>query len=123
MAKDIFPMIQIVKRIGIQEITGCFESENVKNAIIKMQQNKDSDGKDDELNAIGTMIFFDIASVIISHIADAEAEIYTLLSNLSGMSRKDLENLDIVTFTEMVIDVVKKDEFKDFIGVVIKSLR
>lgn len=39
------------------------------------------------------------------------------------MSVKDLEALDMVTFFEMIVDVFKKDEFKDFIGVVSKLFK
>ena len=44
-------------------------------------------------------------------------------SLISGMSKDDIRNLPISTFTEMIIDVVKKEEFKDFFGVVSKLFK
>ena len=44
----------------------------------------------------------------------AEMEIYSLLSRLSGIKTEDLKEMDAVIFFEMVVDVIKKPEFKDF---------
>lgn len=113
-SKDVFPMFRIISKIGVNEFKDCFATDAVKDAI--------ANGKAD-LNAVGVTVMFDIAGVVISHIADAEKDIYTFLSGLSGMSVKDLEALDMVTFFEMIVDVFKKDEFKDFIGVVSKLFK
>jgi hypothetical protein len=43
-----------------------------------------------------------------------------MLSQTSNLSVKQVETLDFPTFTEMVIDFVKKPEFRDFIKVVSK---
>ena len=43
---------------------------------------------------------------------------YKLLSGLSGMKESEIAELPMNTFVKMVIDVIKKDEFKDFIQVV-----
>lgn len=114
-SKDVFPMFRIISKIGVNEFKACFATDAVRDAIA-------NNGKAD-LNAVGVTVMFDIAGVVISHIADAEKDIYAFLSGLSGMSVKDLEALDMVTFFEMIVDVFKKDEFKDFIGVVSKLFK
>ena len=40
------------------------------------------------------------------------------LSSLSGMDKKEIESLPMVTFAEMVIDVFRKQEFMDFFKLV-----
>ena len=47
-----------------------------------------------------------------------EKEIYSFLAGLSGMTAKEIADLDMVTFTEIVIAVVRKEEFQDFFKVV-----
>lgn len=118
-SKDVFPMFRIISKIGVKEFKSCLETEEVKDAISKMANKQENAN----VEAVGMAVMLDIASVVISHIADAEADIYQFLSGLSGMSRKDLESLDMVTFFEMIVDVFKKEEFKDFIGVVSKLFK
>jgi hypothetical protein len=43
-----------------------------------------------------------------------------MLSNTSNLSVEQVEKLEFPIFTEMVIDFVKKPEFRDFIKVVSK---
>jgi len=109
-ASDVFPMFTIISKIGVKEFKECFESDDVKAMVA-------NNGKADA-NAIGAKVMLGIASVIISHIASAEQDIYSFLSGLSGMSKDEIKSLDMVTFANMIIDVFKKDEFKDFIRVV-----
>lgn len=108
-SKDVFPMFRIISKIGVKEFKQCFESDEVKEAIKKGADN---------LEAVGMSVFLDMAGIIISNVGNAEDEIYTFLSGLSGMKRKELEELDMVTFVGMIVDVIRKEEFKDFIGVV-----
>lgn len=118
-SKDIFTMSKIIRKIGVNEFVSCFESDEVKEVIAGIKDEK----ADDSIRAVGMYVMLDIATVIINHIPDVETEVYTMLSNLSGMNKDEIENLDIATFVEMIIDVFKKDEFKDFIVVVSKLLK
>ena len=119
-AEDIFPMFQIISKIGVREFKSCFESETVRKAIEDMA----SSAKDQSnLNAVGLSVAVDIAGVILSNIHKCKEDIYQLLSQLSGMSKKDIAILPMKTFIEMVIAVVKKDEFKDFFQEVSKLFK
>lgn len=115
-SKDIFPMSRIISKIGIKEFKSCFESEDVQKMI--------SSGSDDAaVEKIGLSIMVDIAGVVLSNVSLAEHDIYSLLADLSGKTEKEIEELDMVVFAEMIIDVVKKDQFKDFIKVVSKLFK
>ncbi len=113
-SKDVWPMVKIVKTIGLKEFRSCFDSDDVRKMIKDMQ----TGSKTIDETSVGLAVMFDIADVIIEHIADAEVYIYQLLSQLSGISKKELETIEMNTFFEMIIDVIKKDEFKDFMKVV-----
>lgn len=104
-ADDVFPMFKIISKIGIKEFKACFDSPDVKKAIA-------NGGAD--LNAIGLSVAIDVAGLVIDHLPNCKDDIYLLLSQLSGMAKKEIATLPMLTFTEMIIDVVKKDEFKDF---------
>ena len=113
-ADDVFPMFKIISKIGIKEFKSCFGSEDVKAVI---------NGEQADLNAVGLAVAVDIAGVIMANVPNAKEDIYLFLSQISNMSKDDIKELPISTFAEMIIDVVKKEEFKDFFGVVSKLFK
>lgn len=110
-ADDIFPMFQIISKIGIREFKSCFESDAVRSAIEDMASSDKDQGK---LNAIGLSVAVDIAGVVLSNIHKCKDDIYQLLAQLSGLAKKDIAALPMKTFIEMIMALVKKEEFKDF---------
>lgn len=111
---DTFLMFKIIGKIGINEFTACFEKDTVKQMIATV-----TGGDTEKATAIvGISVIFEIANVITNNLPKCEAEIYQMLSQTSDLSVKQVKELDFVTFTEMVIDFIKKEEFKDFIKVV-----
>jgi hypothetical protein len=120
-ADDMFPMFQIISKIGIREFKSCFESDHVKKLVAEMTSGKASE---DELKAkVGVTVAFEIASIVLSNLASCKDDIYLLLSQLSGMGTKEIAKLPMVTFVEMVIDVIKKKEFADFFQAAVKLFK
>lgn len=119
-AEDVFPMFQIISKIGFKEFKGCFDSPDVKAAVAKAASGED--GKAD-LTSVGMTVALDLASVVVSNLGSCKNDIYLLLSQLSGMDTKDIAALPMVTFFEMIIDVIKKEEFKDFFQVATKLFK
>ena len=110
-ADDMFPMFQIISKIGVKEFKSCFESPDVKKAVEGMASGKQNQA---DLTALGMTVAFDLAGLIVSNLASCKDDIYLLLSQLSGQTTKEIASLPMVTFMEMIIAVIKKDEFKDF---------
>lgn len=119
-AVDIAPMCKVISKIGINEFGKCFGADSVKSIISKSTNSK---VKNKDSAVIGFQVMIEIANVIISHIPDCENEIFALLSDVTGLSIDTIKDFDIATFTQMLIDFVQKEEFKDFFGVVSKLLK
>lgn len=118
-AEDVFPMFKIISKIGIDQFKRCFESPDVKAAVAAASgENGQAD-----LTSVGMSVAFDLASVVVSNIGNCKNDIYMLLSQLSGLDTKDIAALPMVTFFEMIVDVIKKEEFKDFFQVVTKLFK
>lgn len=117
-SKDMFPMFKIISKIGIKEFRSCFESEDVKKLASAAAK-----GEEVNASAVGMMIVMDIVSIVLSKLPDCENEIYSFLVGISNKKRNELEAMSMVEFTQMIIDVIKKEEFADFIGVVSKSFK
>lgn len=115
-AVDVFPMFKIIGAIGINEFTACFEKDGIKNMIASFT----GENNEDMSSIVGISVILEIANVIIGNLPKCEHEIYQILSQTSNLTVKQVRELDMAVFFEMVIDFVKKEEFKDFIKVVSK---
>ena len=115
-AKDIAPMASILSKIGLKEVKNCFSPDEMK-AIGGGESGIEAVG------AVGVSVAFEIAGVILGNYERCQNDVFSFLASLSGMDIKQIESLPLGTFTEMVFDVVKKEEFKDFMKVVSKLFK
>ncbi len=111
---DIFPTLKIINKIGLEEIKNNLDSEKISKI---MEANRDTN-KEDRIYAVGASVAFELAQTIIKNIPCCKDDIYDLFAGLTGMSNEEIGNMDLIPFTEMVVEFFKKEEFKDFIKVV-----
>ncbi len=104
---DTFLMFKILGKIGINEFTDRFN----KDTLTELANSKDA-------TTVGISVMLEAANVIIGNLPKCEQEIYQMLSQTSNLTVNQVKELDFATFIQMVIDFIKKDEFKDFIKVV-----
>ena len=129
-AEHIFPMFNIINKIGVTEFKTFIEGDRLK-TIISAFKADNTNGEDEDNNTngedvvtkLGISIFVELASIIITNLPKCENDIFHLLSSVSNLSVDEVRKLDLATFTEMIIDFVKKEEFKDFIKVVSKLFK
>lgn len=112
-AEDVFPMLKIISGIGLKEFKSCFDSAELRDAIKNMSQGKE-EGETVDTTAVGLMVAADVASIIFANLPKCKDDIYQLLSGLSGMKKKEIAELPMNVFLAMIVDVIKKEEFKDF---------
>lgn len=117
---DVFPMFKIISKIGLKEIKEQLDPTTLGKIANAFQKDNEDVKAEDMVYSIGFSVVLEIANVVIANIPNCKKEIYGLLSQVSGMSEKEIAELDMVTFTEMIVAFFKKEEFKDFIGVVSK---
>lgn len=121
-APDIFLMSKIISKIGIKEFKTCFESDGIKNLVQNMMVDKaQKDSDETNIISVGAEVALELASVILTNLPKCESDIYQILSQTSNLSVEEIKAPgNAVMFLEMVIDFIKKEEFRDFIGVVSK---
>lgn len=103
-SKDIMPMCRILSKIGVKEFKDAFADIDVTA----------------DTSAIGMGIVFEIGDVILSHLPDCEKDVYAFLADLTGETVDALREMSLADFAQLIIDLVQKDEFKDFFKVVSK---
>ena len=118
-APDIFLMSKIIKKIGIKEFKACFESEGIRSLIQGAMMEAKQEGRDSEFISAGVGIALEVADVILGNLPKCENDIYQMLSETSNLTVEEIKAPgNAVMFLEMVIDFIKKEEFRDFIKVV-----
>ncbi len=120
-ANDLFLMMKIINKIGIKEVKGLFASAEMKRIISEAMQ--DGEVNDAVASNVGMQLMLEIVCLVVEHIPDCQDEIYKFLSSLSGLKVEDIANLDMTDFMDMVMEVLKKQEFKDFFQRLVGSLK
>ncbi len=115
-ASDIFMMSKILSSIGIKEFRKCFDSENI-GELVKGTKTEDAAAK------VGVAVMFDIAGIVLDNLPSCEKYVYAFLANLSGLKADEIAALPMAEFAEMVVDVIKKEDFRDFMKVVSRSFK
>ncbi|MGN0339525.1 MAG: hypothetical protein ACI4D0_03415 [Lachnospira sp.] len=109
-ATDLYPMLKLAGKLGIKQIKDSISEE----AINKMISDK-ADGSEVNVMSVGIDIVFSVADVIINNLADCQDEVNTLLSRVSGKTKKEISELPLLEYTQMIFDFVQKEEFPAFI--------
>ena len=122
-SSDIFPMFKIMGKIGFKDLKNKLTPDKIKELKSMFKQDDGAEqtevpDKDEQAMYIGFTVVFEAVEVIINNLPSCEQDIYTFLAGVSGMKVKEVANLPLVTFTEMLVELLKKEEFKDFFKVV-----
>lgn len=122
-ASDFFLVTRILAKIGVKEFKAIIESEGIKSAIVKMAAEQGGELAEADVASIGMTVVLDIASVVLERMENCEEDIYELLSRLSGLKKKEIAELPMADFGEMVMGVIKHEGFRDFFTAVIKQFK
>ena len=111
VATDMGAICKIISAIGIRQFKECFNIEDFNGVDVT---------KEDDVKKVGFGIMFDIAGIIISNIPRAEEEIQAFLASVTGMKVAEVKKMSFADYGELIMEVVTKDDFKDFFGRVMK---
>lgn len=114
-ADDMFPMFQIISKIGIKEFKHSFDNPEIIKAF------RAEGGTN--IESLGVEIAFDMAGVLMGNLPVAKDSIYTFLASVASMTKQEIAALPMDVFFEMIVDVIKKEEFKDFFKAVKRLLK
>lgn len=121
-SKDVILMSTIISKVGINKFIECISSGNVLDTI-KNMTSEEQGSEDGAMIAAGS-VFLEIANVVLGNLHKCENEIYQMLSQTSNLTVEEITaEGNALMFVEMVIDFIKKPEFKGFIKVVSKLLK
>lgn len=126
-AKDIFPMSKIINKIGIKEFSKAFQSEDIQKLIQSFQKDAEETAEknteEDAAILVGVSVAFELVTIILEKLPGCEEDIYGLLASLSGLTKAEVRDLPLDVFMELIVEVVRKEEFANFIKVVLKLFK
>lgn len=104
---DLFPLLKILKKIGIKD---C------KEAFIQVASGENT------LKQIGIMASFDMADILIGNLAKIENEVYEMWSDISGIPIEEMKNMEFGTLPLMIMDTFSEARNTSFFKVLSKFL-
>lgn len=114
-ADDLFPMCTIISKIGAQDFKKCIETPGVMEAI------QGEGGLD--IEKVGVAVMADLGVAVMAHLESCRDDIYRFLSSLSGKTAQELAKMRMGQLVGMVIQLFRKEEFRDFFMEVSESFR
>ena len=108
-ATELFPMLNIFRKIGFKRFTEILQNDDIKNIIAGL---KNGEIADDMLIGIGSIVF-ELLEVILDGAVNCENELFTILANVSGKKVEEVKQLDLDVMISMIIELVKDN--MDFI--------
>ena len=114
MFEDIFTITTILSRIGADELKNCFSNID----IVKIAKGK----KDGALEKVGAQVVFNMVGVLLKNLGNCKEELYSFLASMANLTVDDVRALPPANGVELIMQIVKGEEFKDFFRVALKSL-
>lgn len=125
-SSDIFPMVGILNKIGFKELKTILTPDKVKD----MMKTFSSDGKDENENkddsgvdnttVLGFNMILEVAGLVMGNLPSCEQELNRFIANVTNLSVKQVSDLPMSEYAEIIISIVQKQEFKDFFKAVSK---
>lgn len=122
-ADDIFPMVNIISKIGVENMADCFDAKEMSD-VMRALNNASDESEDNSATSelvtqqIGIKVIMKLVGLVLGNLGKIKKDLYQFLSGISGMGAKEIAALPMGAFTQMIVDVFKKEEFSDFFQVV-----
>lgn len=121
-SSDVFPMVQILNKVGFKELKTVLTPDKVKDMMKSFKEAGSETSEDgvDKSTILGFNLMLEIVGIVMNNLPSCEEDLYRFISNVSGLSVKEIADLPMGDFAEVIIAIVQKQEFKDFFKAVSK---
>ena len=112
--EDIFTMTTILSKIGADELKDCFSNID----IAKLAKGKN----DNVLEKVGMQVVYNMVGVLLKNLPNCKNELYSFLASMANLTVDEVKALSPANAFELIMLIVKGEDFKDFLRVALKSL-
>ena len=121
-ATDVMPMLTILRKIGFEKI-----KEKITPEKIETLKKTFNDFKNSEVDDLSTFLGFNVVVEVVEMILDGlpkvEHDIFSFVASVAGVTTDEVKDMDLPVFTEVIMEIVTKEEFSDFFKVVSKFFK
>lgn len=115
-ASDLFPVMQLLKKIGIKNIFNEIDPHDFDIIF------NDKEATEEEEIQVGVAVV-QLAMIIIANLGTCKKEVYKILSNATGLKESEFDNMPAENFTSLVVDYIKQPSFIRVFKSVVPSLK
>lgn len=122
--KDLFPMLNILKKIGIKDLKNAFVQNNTQDTSSEEAESDNSDNAENikSIKDIGLMTAFDLVDILTGNLQNIENEVYDLWSDISGIPVDEMKELEFGTLPLMIADTFAQAGNNSFFRVLSRLL-
>ena len=113
-ATDIFLIVKILNKIGYEEIRKEINVDEIMSVREKISTTDDEKKKTSLIAEYGVNVVMSVLGILLENLPLIEQDLYNFVGSVSGMKAKDVAKMDINKFVDLLIEIVNKEEFKDF---------
>ena len=118
-ATDIFSVVKILNGIGIKHVK---EAINI-NELNTIRKGLTDNNADTVTSQVGFNVIMSLVTVIIENLPKVETDLYNFIGSVIGIKPKEVAKMDMGEFMDVLIAIIQKDEFKDFLKRASKLIR
>lgn len=137
-AKDISPMLKIIKKIDLRKLKNVFseldmtdvsdmikenQSEETQDVVTENATiNKIQEDKSEIFAKIGGALIFEAIPLLLDALDNCINDVNKLLASVANLELEEVEALDLDIYFNLIYDFINKEEFTGFMKVVSKFL-
>lgn len=118
---DMFSMLSIIGKLDIKDdLVELFEKQQEKDSkllghLSKKQTKAEKEKQEKALEKRGMQMIAGLIQTILANINKAKLDINTFLADLTNTSIQEIQELNFVDYTQLLVKFFKKPELKDFL--------
>lgn len=118
---DMFSMLSIIGKLDIKDdLVELFEKQQDKDSkmlghLSKKPTKVEKEKQEKSLEKRGMQMIAGLIQTILANINKAKLDINTFLADLTNTSIQEIQGLNFVDYTQLLVKFFKKPELKDFL--------
>ena len=113
-ASDIFLIVKILNKIGYEKIRKEINVDEIMSVREKLSTTDDEKKKRSLIAEYGVKAVMSVLDILLENLPLIEQDLYNFVGSVAGMKAKDVAKMDINKSVDLLIEIINKEEFKDF---------
>ena len=120
-ATDLFSMIKILNGIGAKQVIESIDVKGVMDARKKIKA--DGSNKTAVYREVGLNAIKSVGNVLLENLPLIEYDLYQFVGGIANMKKEEVATMDAGKFMDLLIEIVQKEEFKDFFNRALRLIK